>query len=120
MNVNQFDGEAKILKALAHPARLAILELLRKSDQCVCHMEAALGFRQAYISQHLMVLRDAGIVSVRREGWNIYYHVSYTEIFDLLDIVYKLTGKHIQPDLSLDILDDCTCPRCQVVKHPSR
>jgi DNA-binding transcriptional ArsR family regulator len=43
-------------KALAHPVRLQILDMLRSGEVCVCHMETALGKRQAYISQQLMVL----------------------------------------------------------------
>lgn len=46
-----YSEEVKLLKALTHPARLAILEILRDGEQCVCHMEAILQQRQAYISQ---------------------------------------------------------------------
>lgn len=117
MVIEKFEEEAKLLKAISHPVRIAILELLRHNDHCVCHLEAALGFRQAYISQHLMVLRDAGIVKDRREGWNIYYHVGNPEVFDLLDSVYKLSGKRIHLDMSLKVIEDCSCPRCHIVTH---
>jgi DNA-binding transcriptional ArsR family regulator len=46
-----FDESAKLFKTLMHPARLEILEILREGEHCVCHIEAALGYRQAYISQ---------------------------------------------------------------------
>ena len=62
------DLRVQIFKVLTHPARLAILEILRDGEHCVCHMEAHLGFRQAYISQQLSVLRDAGLVQDRRDG----------------------------------------------------
>lgn len=68
-----YAAESQLLKALAHPTRIAILEILRAGEQCVCHIEAILGLRQAYISQQLMVLRRAGIITNRREGWNQYY-----------------------------------------------
>ncbi len=71
-----------ILKALSHPARLAILEALRQREACVCHMEALFGWRQAYISQQLMVLREAGIIEDRREGWNVYYRVVDRRIYE--------------------------------------
>ena len=67
-----YDPQVQIFKVLTHPARLAILEILRDGEHCVCHMEAHLGFRQAYISQQLSVLRDAGLVQDRRDGWNIF------------------------------------------------
>ena len=56
-----YEAQAQWLKVLTHPARLAILNILRDGEHCVCHMEAHLGYRQAYISQQLMVLREAGI-----------------------------------------------------------
>jgi DNA-binding transcriptional ArsR family regulator len=59
---DSYDSQVKLFKALMHPARLAILNVLRTGEACVCHMEAALGYRQAYLSQQLMVLRDAGLV----------------------------------------------------------
>lgn len=49
----------RLFQALMHPARLEILDILCGGEQCVCHMEAHLGCRQAYISQHPMVLREA-------------------------------------------------------------
>jgi ArsR family transcriptional regulator len=58
-----YQTQAQLFKVLMHPTRLAILEELRGGEQCVCHMESKFGLRQAYISQHLMVLRDAGLVT---------------------------------------------------------
>ncbi len=51
MNSEQFEPQARLFKALMHPGRLAILEILRNGEECVCRMEALLGLRQAYISQ---------------------------------------------------------------------
>lgn len=82
----QVSHSAALLKALAHPMRLAIIELLRGGELCVCNLEQALGCRQAYVSQQLTVLRDAGIVSVRREGWRVYYRVTQPAIFSLVDL----------------------------------
>ena len=83
---------AQLMKTLAHPARLAILDLLRDGEVCVCHLEAALHQRQAYISQQLALLRDAGLVEDRREGWRIYYHVTLPQVFEIIDAVGCLTG----------------------------
>ena len=54
-----YEKQSDLLKALAHGSRLAILDILREGEQCVCHMEATLGLRQAYISQQLMILKQA-------------------------------------------------------------
>jgi len=66
--MDSYETQSDILKALSHPTRLAILDILRDGEQCVCHMEATLKLRQAYISQQLMILKDAGLVEARRDG----------------------------------------------------
>ncbi len=105
-----------IFKALTHPTRLAILEILRDGEQCVCHMEAVLGFRQAYISQHLMVLREAGLVEDRRDGARIYYQVIKPEVFDLVDQAAKLSGEKtitVKPAR----VENCPCPKCNPAQN---
>jgi len=112
--IKPFQASADLFKTMAHPARLAILSILRDGEQCVCHMEAMLKLRQAYISQHLKVLKDAEIVSDRRDGWNMYYRVTRPEIFELMDAMFAVTG---QPEAipHAHAKDDCPCPKC----HPT-
>lgn len=105
-----YEQETRLYKALMHPVRLAILDLLRAGEECVCHMEAVFGYRQAYISQQLMVLKDAGLVEVRREGLNIYYRVIQPEIFGVLDSMRAVTGK--RPKLAKPKKNVCSCPHC--------
>ena len=102
---------ANIFKALMHPARLSILELLRDGEQCVCHLEAILGCRQACISQHLMVLREAGLVEDRRDGARIFYRVIKPELFDLIGTASRMSGVETPP-LSQSKVKDCLCPKC--------
>jgi len=99
-----------ILKALSSAPRRRILELLRDSEHCVCHLEAHLGFRQAYLSQQLKVLRDAGLIEDRRDGWNVYYRVVNPKIFSLLESVYQLTGQEMLEINSHN--PECPCPKC--------
>ncbi len=107
-----YQSQAKLFKVLMHPARLAILDLLREGEECVCHMEAYLGFRQAYISQQLMILREAGLVEDRRDGWNIFYRVIKPEVYQVIDAAKKVTGEeHIRLPLRLTE-NACTCPKC--------
>ncbi len=117
--MEDYENEIKIIKALSHPARLAILEILRENEACVCHMEALFGWRQAYISQQLMALREAGLVTDRRDGWNIYYRVVNPEIYAVLDAVNHLTGRANRLNFPAAMLAACTCPHCQTqVKAP--
>jgi ArsR family transcriptional regulator len=105
-----YDRETKLYKSLMHPARLAILDLLREGEACVCHMEATFGYRQAYISQQLMALRDAGLVDDRRDGLNIYYRVIRPEIFEVMDAMRQVTG--VRPSAARPAPNACTCPHC--------
>ncbi|MEK6572879.1 MAG: metalloregulator ArsR/SmtB family transcription factor [Chloroflexota bacterium] len=113
-----YDSQAKLFKALNHPARLAILDVLREGEHCVCHMETALGYRQAYISQHLMVLRDAGLVRDRRDGWNIYYRVTKPEVFAVIDAAQNINGAQKAHKPHADRLDHCPCPHCNPQAEP--
>ncbi len=110
-----YDAQTKLFKAVGHPARLAILDVLRDGEACVCHMEAALGYRQAYISQHLMVLRDAGLVQDRRDGWNIFYSVTNPGVFDVLSAAQSATGSHAAPRAHPRKIENCPCPHCNPV-----
>lgn len=101
-----FDTCAALFKALAHPVRLQILSLLRAGEVCVCHMEAALGKRQAYISQQLMILREAGLIDSRKEGRQVFYWITEERILRLLeDLLGPVPGEN-------PVLEACPCPRC--------
>ncbi|MEN6555602.1 MAG: metalloregulator ArsR/SmtB family transcription factor [Anaerolineaceae bacterium] len=108
--LREYARQAELLKALGHPARLAILDLLRDGPHCVCHLEAHLGLRQAYISQQLAVLRAAGLVDINREGWNVYYAISEPAVFALLDATQGQVGgaNMVEPGTGIN----CPCPKC--------
>lgn len=108
------DLETLIYKALTHPARLAILRILQDGEHCVCHMEAHLGYRQAYISQQLSVLREAGLIRDRRDGWNIFYSVIKPEIFEVLEKIERISGKDPKT-LAVESIT-CPCPHCTKTK----
>ncbi len=87
------------------------MEILRDGEQCVCHMEAVLGLRQAYISQHLMVLREAGLVEDRRDGARIFYRVIKPEVFNLVEYANQVGG--VKPiHLNCVNVPNCPCPNC--------
>lgn len=113
--MEQYGAQADFLRAISHPTRLAVLEILRDGEQCVCHMEAMLGLRQASISQQLMILREAGLVEVRRDGLNIYYRVVKPRVFQALDAIYSATEKPGRRVVHKHGKADCPCPKCNAV-----
>jgi DNA-binding transcriptional ArsR family regulator len=111
-----FQEVTELFKVLMHPTRLAILEMLRNGEECVCHMTAMLGARQAYVSQQLMVLREAGLVIDRRDGWNIYYRVIRPEVYGVLDAARSMVASQHQDELTFVLperSEACPCPKCQ-------
>lgn len=115
-----YQPQSQLFKILMHPTRLAILNELRGGEQCVCHMEAVFGLRQAHISQHLMVLRDAGLVTDRRDGWNIFYRVIRPEIYQVIDAASVFSGIPTGQPVSASKKEkhDCPCPKCNVGAQP--
>jgi ArsR family transcriptional regulator len=112
MDTTSIQLQADLFRALMHPARLAILGLLRDGEACVCHLETHLGYRQAYLSQQLAILRTAGLIRDRRAGWNIYYEVAQPEVFTLLDLSRTLVGVTTKEQRRPVRSSDCPCPKC--------
>jgi DNA-binding transcriptional ArsR family regulator len=116
MNIGEtMDGyqiQSDLLKALSHPTRLAVLAILRDGEQCVCHIEATLNLRQAYISQQLMILKQAGLLESRRDGLNLYYRIIKPEIFSVLDALSSVTGITAKLPKHKHANANCPCPKC--------
>jgi DNA-binding transcriptional ArsR family regulator len=113
-----YQKEAQLFRALSHPVRLRILDILARQEACVCHLTAILGKRQPYVSQQLATLREAGLVTDRRDGTLIYYSLADEHLADLLSdgkaVVQDLAeGELAFPLIPEKALANCPCPRCQ-------
>lgn len=87
-----FHKQASLIKALAHPSRLQIIHLLRTHSLTVTQMTKMLGARQAYVSQQLLILKKARIVTAHRDGKEMYYAVGDPRIMDACDGLYSLVS----------------------------
>lgn len=109
------ETQADLFKALAHPTRLFLLEMLGREDTCVCHLVAVTGKRQANISQHLAVLRNAGLVRDYRRGLMVYYGLvdrSLPESIASLTQTVLGPGQVAQIAIPDGPVPGCPCPRC--------
>lgn len=86
---------ADILKALAQPTRLKIIEFLRDGERCVCEIFPAIGEEQSNTSRHLVLMLNNGILFRRKEGLKIYYAIKHPEILEIVDIVTLLVKQEI-------------------------
>ena len=71
--MTSFELRAKVFKALGHPSRLAMVEAVLHEEKCVCELQELVGSDMSTISKHLSILRDAGILKIRKDGTNVYY-----------------------------------------------
>jgi len=108
-NILPIEQTASLLQTIGQPTRLQILLAIGEGETCVCHLEAMLGLRQATLSQHLMALREADIVSDRRAGRYIHYRLRQPALLGLVRQAAQLQGVDL-PKLSPS--PDCDCPNC--------
>lgn len=74
--MRRYELQAEILKALAHPIRLAIVQFLADKEKCVCHIVDYVGTSQSNVSKHLGLMKKVGILSDRKEGLSVYYRLN--------------------------------------------
>lgn len=91
-----FKIKSDFLKALAHPARLAIIENLKKGESSVGQLVKDLGLEQSGLSKHLAILRQAGILASRQEKVNVYYSIKDKDIFLVLRPIAEILRKKLQ------------------------
>jgi ArsR family transcriptional regulator len=87
--------QAEIAKVLANPVRLRILTLIGDREVANGALLADLGVSRANLSQHLALLRRAGVLAVRREGIHVYYRLTFPEIKDLCASMREILAKHL-------------------------
>jgi ArsR family transcriptional regulator len=71
----RYKAQARVLKALAHPSRLLMVEELSRSERCVCELAELVGAEMPTVSRHLSLLREAGIVEDDKRGIQIFYRL---------------------------------------------
>ena len=87
--------KADFFKALAHPIRIRVLELLRTRDRSVQELQATLGLDQSTVSQQLAVLRAKNVVTARKEGTTVRYAVRDPLVGDLLDVARRIFNNQL-------------------------
>ncbi len=88
MNEKIAEHTVEVLKAIAHPVRLQIVELLQAEEMCVGDIAENLGGKQAITSQQLNMMKARGVLSCRRDGARVYYRIENRNVIKLLDCIY--------------------------------
>ncbi|MGI5817034.1 MAG: ArsR/SmtB family transcription factor [Armatimonadota bacterium] len=87
-----YESRAEVMKALAHPSRLIIVDALADGERCVCELQELVGSTMPTVSRHLSQMKNAGIVEGRRDGNQVYYRLlvpCVLKVFPCLDAVLR-------------------------------
>ncbi len=90
------DYEVKIFKALAHPIRLEIIKKLIAEEACVCELQDCTKFSQSNLSQHLNILKGAGLVKTEKKGLFTYYSLSNNRVKEIVNLVESLNKDNLK------------------------
>jgi ArsR family transcriptional regulator len=95
MDERVIEMKADVLKVLAQPTRLKILELLRDGEKCICEIVPALNGEQSNISRHISLMQKSHLVTTRKDGVRVMVKVKDHKVFEILDNISLLLKKQI-------------------------
>lgn len=98
---------AALFHALSDETRLAVIDMLRDGERCVCDLQGALDSAQSRLSFHLRVLREAGLVSDRKEGRWSYYRLNQEALEEVHDLVRVMGTEATGSRRSLKVFGKC-------------
>jgi ArsR family transcriptional regulator len=88
-------ARAEILKAIAQPTRMKIIDFLRDGERCVCEIFPAIDEEQSNTSRHLNMMQGCGILARRKEGIKIMYRLKHPEVLEILELASTILKKEI-------------------------
>jgi ArsR family transcriptional regulator len=94
------EARARILKALAHPTRLFIVEELASGEKCVCELQEMIGADMSTVSKHLALMKGAGIVQDDRRGAQVFYKLRATCVPGFLDCIQDILKENVERQLA--------------------
>jgi len=96
----QYEGKASILKALAHPTRLLLVDKLAEREHCVCELTDLVGADISTVSKHLSVLKNAGIVADDKRGMMVFYSLKMSCVLKFMDCLESVLQKRVKEQLA--------------------
>ncbi|MBU1318218.1 MAG: metalloregulator ArsR/SmtB family transcription factor [candidate division Zixibacteria bacterium] len=97
----RFEARARIIKAMAHPTRLFIVDALSERERCVAELTDMIGADMSTVSKHLAVLRNVGIVDVDKRGSQVYYRLRVKCILNFFSCVETVLKSTAEEQLAL-------------------
>ena len=97
----RYEARARIIKALAHPARLLIVDELKAGPRCVCEIRELVGSDLSTVSKHLSVLRNAGVVQDEKRGVQVFYRLRCPCVVDFFTCAERVLMTTARDHLNL-------------------
>lgn len=97
----QLELRAKIIKSLAHPARLLVVQTLTEGERCVCELTEMIGSDMSTVSKHLSLLKNAGIIQDEKRGNKIFYKLKTPCVLNFLKCVERVVEETRKDQLEL-------------------
>ncbi|MBK9128449.1 MAG: winged helix-turn-helix transcriptional regulator [Phycisphaerales bacterium] len=92
----QYEARARVAKALSHPSRLLILDAIEGGEKCVCELTDLVGADQSTVSKHLAILKQAGIITDRKEGPKTFYRPRICCLKGLWDCIENVLRENLK------------------------
>jgi len=96
-----FEARARVIKAMAHPTRLFIVDQLSHKERCVCELTEMVGADMSTVSKHLAILKDAGIVQDEKRGSQVYYRLRMPCVLNFFTCVESIMTSRAREELEL-------------------
>jgi len=97
----RFEARCKIIKAMAHPTRLFMVDALARQEKCVCELTELVGADISTVSRHLAVMKNAGIVQSEKRGAQVYYNLRVPCILSFFDCVESVIKTNATEQMGL-------------------
>lgn len=95
-NWERFELQAKLIAALSHPIRLAIVDLLKDGEVCVCEIADRVGAERSNVSRHLAVMLSAGLLKTRKQGLQVFYSLRTPCVVNFLNCATRALQQNLK------------------------
>jgi len=96
-----YEARARIIKAMAHPSRLFMVEELSRGERCVCALQAMIGADMSTVSKHLSVLKNAGVVEDEKRGLQVFYRLRVPCILNFMKCIEAVMQANAQDRMTV-------------------
>jgi len=97
----KFELRARIIKPMAHPTRLFIIDELSRQERCVCELTEMIGADTSTVSKHLTILKNAGLVKDEKRGAMVYYQLRVPCVLNFFSCIEAVVQENVREQMEL-------------------